>query len=192
MLSKEEQKLYFWLARDWARGMGATVDLGCFVGGSTARLAEGHRQAGHVTEIYAFDRFTAAQKAKRKHLYDKGIAVFGGHDTLPLAQSLLPEWSTQIQLVPGEIEDALWPKNPTEILVVDAGKAAVTADAIAQLFFPGLIAGNSVVVQQDLARWNQPWLAVQMALLSDHFQPVCRCGSGTTVVFLCTKPPTNP
>ncbi|MCB2131987.1 MAG: hypothetical protein KDD96_06205, partial [Rhodobacteraceae bacterium] len=58
MLKAEEQALYFWIARDWAKGAGAIVDLGCFAGGSTARLAAGAEAAGYAAEIHAYDRFS--------------------------------------------------------------------------------------------------------------------------------------
>lgn len=188
MLGADERRLYFWLARDWARGAGAIVDLGCFAGGSTARLAEGRRQAGHAARVHAYDRFTASERLKSRLLYPAGIAPFDGEDILPLARRLLAPWDGLVTLHPGAIEDGVWTGAPIEILVVDAAKSATAADAIAGLFFPSLIPGASVVVQQDHFHWRQPWIAAQMARLADCFVPLAVCAE-TTAAFLCIRSP---
>lgn len=41
MLSLEERRLLYWLAREYFAGIGAIVDGGSFVGGSTLALGEG-------------------------------------------------------------------------------------------------------------------------------------------------------
>ncbi|MBN2906788.1 MAG: hypothetical protein JXJ18_08775 [Rhodobacteraceae bacterium] len=188
MLTQAEQQLYFWLARDWARGAGAIVDLGCFAGGSTARLAEGRRQAGHAAPLHAFDRFTATPRVKKRVLYPAGIPPFEGNDILPLAQHLLAPWQGQIRLHPGEIEDSLWPGAPIEILAIDAAKSTAVLDAIAEMFFPSLIPGASVVIQQDYFHWRQPWIAVQMERMADCFAPLAICPDATAV-FMCIRTP---
>ncbi|RAP39710.1 hypothetical protein BYZ73_19150 [Rhodovulum viride] len=187
MLSRAEQAFYLWLARDWAQDAGAIVDLGCFAGGSTARLAEGRRQAGHLGSILAYDRFTATPEVKAKVLYAAGIAPFEGADLLPLVRQLLARWP--VTLVPGEIRSAVWPGGPIEILTIDAAKATDTADAIAGTFFPALLPGSAVVVQQDYFHWRQPWIAAQMEALAGCFAPLT-AGPGTTAAFLCLRPPT--
>ncbi|SMX30886.1 hypothetical protein [Actibacterium lipolyticum] len=188
MLREEEQQLYFWLTSLWAEGSGAIVDLGCFVGGSTARLAAGHAAAGLASKIHAFDRFTSDEQTKKKLLYPAGIEVFKGHDTLPLATALLGRWADRITLHPGEIEHAVW-NEPIELLVMDASKTASSADNMAEIFFPHLIAGQSLLVQQDLMHWSQPWIAAQMELLSEYFTPLAFCRD-STIVYGCTKVPT--
>lgn len=188
MLHADEQKLYFWLTALWARDAGAVVDLGCFVGGSTARLAAGAAVAGANTRIHAFDRFTADETVKTNAIYPFGIEPFEGNDTLPLARNLLEPWADRITFHPGEIEDHTWPGDPIEILIIDAAKTAGTADAIAETFFPALQPGLSLIVQQDCLHWRLPWLPAQMAALSDCFTPVARCGP-TSVLYLCTQTP---
>ncbi|MEL6203977.1 MAG: hypothetical protein AAFR47_01510 [Pseudomonadota bacterium] len=189
MLTPREQKLYFWLTSVWAKGAGVTVDLGSFAGGSTARLAEGHRAAGRATVTHAFDRFTADEDVKARVLYKSGIAPFEGSDIFPLAQDLLAPWGRSIVFHRGEIEQMSWNSGPIEILVMDASKAAKTADKMAETFFPHLVPGRSVVVQQDYLHWSQPWVPAQMERLADHFRP-CAHERRDTVVFLCTSAPT--
>ncbi|NNK67585.1 MAG: hypothetical protein HKO95_12725 [Rhodobacteraceae bacterium] len=190
MLSKQERRLYLWLAEDWAVGAGAIVDLGCFAGGSTAPLAEGCRRAGRTQPIHAYDRFRASENVKAAVLYSAGIAPFEGKDILPLTQRLLAPWEAEITLHPGDIKDQDWPSDPIEVLCVDAAKTAETADSIAAKYFPALIPGRSVVVQQDFLHWKVPWIPAQMERLADFFSPVATCPRDT-VVYLCTRTPTR-
>ncbi len=187
MLSEAEQRLYHWLAARWYTGAGAIVELGCFAGGSTARLAEGLRLSGRDGHIHAFDRFRVNEAGKRQHLYPAGIPAFEGEDLLPLARRLLAPWQKRISLHPGQIESQLWSGGAIELLVMDASKTTATADRFAGMFFPSLIPGRSLVVQQDYLHWKQPWVAAQMELMADAFRPVAHAPHHT-VVFRCEAP----
>jgi len=184
MLSRQEQLLYHWITANWATGAGAIVELGCYAGGSTARLAEGHRLAGLSSTIHAYDRFGINQHGKDKHLYPAGVEPFEGDDLFPLAKSLLAPWSDRIKLHPGMIEDQKWSGEDIEVLVMDASKSTRTTDRFAEMFFPYLIPGRSLVVQQDYLHWKQPWIAVQMELMADCFTPV-GFAPNDTIVFRC-------
>lgn len=188
MLSAEEAQLYFWLARDWSTGAGATVDLGTFAGGSAARLAAGHRAAGHPTPVIGYDQFTADENVKQRFLYPAGVAPFKGRDILMLAHRMLTRWKPAIELRAGDIQEQTWTGGPIELLVIDAAKSTALADHIAAEFFPALIPGRSIVVQQDFLHRVQPWLAAQMFLLSDYFTPLARVPRDC-MVFLCTDIP---
>jgi hypothetical protein len=189
MLSPEEAQLYFWLARDWSQNAGATVDLGTFAGGSAARLAAGHRAAGRGTPVIAYDQFTADETTKQRFLYPAGVAPFKGNDILLLAHRMLTPWKPAVELRAGDILEQAWTSGPIELLVIDAAKSTALADHIAAEFFPALIPGRSIVVQQDFLHRVQPWLAAQMFLLSDFFTPVARVPRDC-MVFLCTRTPT--
>ncbi|WP_289044132.1 hypothetical protein [uncultured Aliiroseovarius sp.] len=186
MLAGAEQKLYYWLTSEWTRDIGAVVDLGCFVGGSTARLAAGHQSAGKRSWIHAYDRFKADERTKKNELYRKGIATFKGENTYWLTRDLLEPWDERISLHRGDIMDKRWDGGPIELLILDAAKSADTTDGIAERFFSHLVPGQSLVVQQDYFHWRLPWIPVQMHLLSDWFQPVAFCPDDT-VVFLNTR-----
>ncbi|WP_424968746.1 hypothetical protein [Dinoroseobacter sp. S375] len=189
MLAPQERQFYYWAARDWARGAGAQVDLGAFAGGSTARFAAGAQAAGHGATIHAYDRFTAKEQTKQNVLYAAGVAPFEGRDILPLAQSFLAPWAAQMRYHVGHIPDLGWPGGKIELLAVDAAKIATTTDLIAAQFFPALIPGRSLLIQQDFLHWSQPWLAAQMWRMRSAFAPVAHAPRDT-VAFLCTAPVT--
>ena len=186
MLAPEEQQFYAWVTSEWMQGDGAVVDLGCFAGGSTARLAAGHQRAGHPGLIHAYDRFGANEFAKEQILYAQGVAPFKGNDILDLTIDLLTPWTERIALYPGDIKDHIWEDGPIEILVMDASKTIATMDQMARMFFPSLIPGRSLVVQQDYLFWRLPWIPIQMELLADYFTPVAHVREDT-VAFLNTK-----
>jgi len=189
MLSREEQALYLMLgATATATGAGAIVDLGCFAGGSTARLAEGARRAGSSAPIHAFDRFTADERAKAGILYRQGIPPFEGADIFPLARRLLAPWAPAITFHRGEIDRLGWDGGPIGLLVMDASKSDATMDRMAETFFPHLIPGRSLVVQQDYLHWSQPWVPAQMERLAGAFAPLAFVPRDT-VVFRCTARP---
>ncbi len=62
-----ECQLYHWVGRQ-AKGLGATVDLGAFAGGSAARLLSGLALSGHPYHLHAYDRFTAGPDVQRRFL----------------------------------------------------------------------------------------------------------------------------
>lgn len=181
MLSPDEQRLYYWLTAHWTEDIGAVVDLGCFAGGSTARLAAGHMAAGKRQWIHAYDRFKADQRTKEAELYRKGILDFKGHDIYLLTRDLLEPWEDVVTLHRGDIMEKTWNDDPIELLIIDAAKSTQAADGIAERFFPSLIAGKSLLIHQDYFHWRLPWLPVQMQRMADWFRPVTYCPNGTMV-----------
>lgn len=186
MLNWQEAQLYFWIAQHMVGTEGHIVDLGAFVGGSTAYLAQGNRQRGGQAKVFAFDQFRASEKVKARQLYPKGVHVFAGKDILPLARDFLRPWSGQICHRKGRIEDMPWCEGPISILVLDACKTADTMDEMAEIFFPHLMPGRSVIVQQDELHWKEPWIAVQMERLKDCFAPLCHVPGGA-VAYRCIR-----
>lgn len=188
MLSEDETRLYHWLGRR-AQGLGACVDLGAFAGGSAARLLSGLAVSGRPFHLHAYDRFTAREVTRRNHLYPAGVPVTEDDDILPLVRRFLAPWPDGVTLHRGDILDARWESGPVEIIAVDAAKTPELADHIAETFFPALIPGVSVVIQQDFLHAVQPWIAVQMAALRPFFAPAGQV-SHDCVVFLNTAPVT--
>lgn len=187
MLAPEERRFYYWLTAHWMRGIGEAVDLGAFAGGSTARLAAGHQRARHPGAVHAFDRFTADPRVKRRVLYCAGVPVFKGNDILPLAVRLLKPWHGHVRLVRGDIADLGWHGAPIEVLTIDAFKNAALIDQMVGSFFPALIPGRSIVVQQDMLHWAQPWISALMQRFGDAFRPVAHVPA-TSIAFLLVRP----
>ena len=177
MLSQEEGQLYHWLGTR-AQGLGATVDLGAFAGGSSARLLSGLALSGRPYHLHAYDRFQAKASTRARFLPGTDAS---DRDILPLARANLAPWAPHVTLHPGDIAAQRWTGGPVEILAIDAAKSPALADHIAAEFYPALIPGRSVVIHQDFLHDAQPWLAVQMLRLGDAMQLVGRAARDVAV-----------
>ena len=187
MLSHEESQLYHWLGRS-VQGLGATVDLGAFAGGSAARLLSGLALSGQRHHLFAYDHFRSSAAVWAKHLTGFPVPATDDNDILPIARQHLAPSAAQVTLCPGDIAASRWTGGPIEILAVDAAKGSAIADHIAAEFFPALVPGQSILIQQDYLMPAQPWLPAQMVMLADHFLPLARVAKDC-VTFLCLSVP---
>ena len=88
----------------------------------------------------------------------------------------------------GDICEQQWSGGPIEILFVDVAKHWTVCDWVTWQFFPHLIPGKSLVVQQDyLYHHWVGWLHVTMELYADYFEYVCDT-EVNSAVFLNTRP----
>jgi hypothetical protein len=188
MLKPAESQLYHWLGRT-VGGDGATVDLGSYAGGSAARLLSGLELSGHDYHLHGYDHFRSSRAFWEKFLPDEPVPDHDNADIMPIARRHLSPWADHVTLHKGEIAETRWTGGPVEILAVDAAKGAAVADHIAAEFFPALVPGRSVVVQQDYLISVQPWLCAQMVMLADCFRPLALVARDC-VVFLCVASPT--
>lgn len=188
MLTPEEGQLYHWLGRR-ARGEGATVDLGAYAGGSAARLLSGLALSGRGFHVHSYDRFRSSRSFWARYLPDEPLPESDDADLLPVVRRHLAPWERQVTLHVGDIGEMRWTGGPVEILAVDAAKGSAMADHIAAEFFPALIPGRSILVQQDYLMAVQPWLCAQMARLRDCFLPLAHVPK-VGLVFLCQAPVT--
>lgn len=167
-------------------------------------MAEGVAQAGRQQIVAGYDKFDlqdydsfktrcatywASPPASTSPHPPPALPQTAAGDLLPLAQAFLAPWKPLITMHKGQIEDMTRANGPIEVLVLDASKTAATMDQMSATFFPHLIAGRSIVVQQDFLWWQQPWIAAQMALLSEFFVPVVFVPR-FSVSYLCVKTPT--
>ncbi|WP_128515322.1 hypothetical protein [Tabrizicola thermarum] len=171
MLTPEERLFYHWLGRR-VQGDGATVDLGAYAGGSAARLLSGLALSGRRFHVHSFDRFRSSRAFWARYLPDEPLPEADDADLLPVVRRHLAPWAGHVTLHIGDIGEKRWTGGPIEILSVDAAKGAVMADHVAAQFFPALVPGRSIVVQQDYLMAVQPWLPAQMVALRDCFLPL--------------------
>jgi hypothetical protein len=189
MLTHEESKLYHWLGRT-VLGDGATVDLGAFAGGSAARLLSGLALSGREYQLHTYDRFRSSRAFWAKFMPDEPLPDADDADILPLARRHLAPWGERVTFHLGDIGTMHWAGGPIEVLSVDAAKGSAMADHIAAEFFPALMPGRSILVQQDYLMSVQPWISAQMVALAGHFVPLAKVAK-VCVAFLCVKPVTE-
>jgi hypothetical protein len=154
MIHTDERKLLYSLARDIFSGQGVIVDAGAFVGGSTLALGKGlaeNVQAKRPGVIHSFDMFQITDEYMARLLYSQdpsyqrhiGESCRSLYDffTQSIAQYVTVHW--------GNICDSPWDGTSIEILFLDIMKAWETSDYVLREFFPALMPGRSIVIQQD-------------------------------------------
>ena len=188
MLTPEEGLLYHWLGRR-AQGAGATVDLGAYAGGSAARLLSGLAVSGRDFHVHSYDRFRSSRAFWARFLPDEPLPEADDADLLPVVRRHLAPWDKHVTLHVGDIGTMRWTGGPVEILAIDAAKGSAMADHIAAEFFPALIPGHAILVQQDYLMPVQPWLPAQMVGLRECFLPLAHVPK-VGLVFLCRSPVT--
>jgi hypothetical protein len=170
MLSVEERQLLFWLASSHYRGEGAIVDGGCFLGGSTIPLGEGLTASGMAGIIDVYDRFEV--EPYMNDMYFQGENRAAGSSFRPVFEENIRHVAEHVRVHEGDLTEQSWNGDPIEILFVDLSKTWELNDFIVEQFFPSLIPGRSVVVQQDFVFAICPWVPLTMEYLADYFEPV--------------------
>ncbi|MFL6248235.1 MAG: class I SAM-dependent methyltransferase [Thermoanaerobaculia bacterium] len=190
MLIPEELRLLNYLAQDVYTGAGAIVDAGSFLGGSTVALAEGLRRNRRWkrsmigTPIHSYDRFEVEDWTRG--VYFPETVPAGTSFSEQFDQNIAP-YSELVEVHAGDIREQQWSGGPIEILFVDVAKHWTVCDWVTWQFFPHLIPGKSLVVQQDyLYHHWVGWLHVTMELYADYFEYVCDT-EVNSAVFLNTK-----
>jgi hypothetical protein len=190
MLVPDELRLLHYLADECYTGEGSIVDAGCFLGGSTLALADGLRrnlQRRRLVEtklIHTYDRFEIEDWTLGR--YFSGSAKVG-ESFRPLFDCHIAPYSDLVEVHEGDVCSFPWRGGPIEILFIDIAKHWTVCDWVTWQFFPHLIPGKSVVIQQDyLYHHWVAWLHITMEFYSDYFEYVCDTGVNS-VVFLNTK-----
>lgn len=188
MLSSYELSILFALAKDYWRGEGEIVDLGCLYGLTTRCFAEGVKLNESVAEeskakrIYAYDLFLAQDYEWWTQSSETIHAGSWFAEFLSVNQDELG----YIVPCPGDLLKMNWGHKPIEILMIDAAKAWPLNHFVISRMFPRLIPGRSVVIQQDYMHYVEYWIAIAMEYFADYFKPLDFV-YGASGLFLATK-----
>jgi SAM-dependent methyltransferase len=190
MLVPDELRLLNYFADVDYTGAGAIIDAGSFLGGSTVALADGLRhnllRRGERPRklIHAYDRFDVEEWTRATYFPRR---VQTGDSFRPLFDRNIAPYEDLVEVHAGDALDIVWNGGPVEILFIDIAKHWLTCDHITWTFFPHLIPGRSVVIQQDyLFHHWVAWLHVTMEYYADYFEYICDTGINS-VVFRYTR-----
>ena len=169
MILPEERLMLYWFARNYFQGAGHIVDAGCFQGASTAARAAGLADRGWTSPVIdTYDRFLVEGYEIPKW-FPEGSA---GTSFRALFDAHIEEFRDLVLVHDGDVTELPAPLYPVEILFVDLAKTPAINDRVATQFFPRLIAGRSVVIQQDYLHEKLPWIHVTMEYFADYFSIV--------------------
>jgi SAM-dependent methyltransferase len=188
MLTYGERALLYSLGREVRLGT-SIVDAGCFLGGSTAALALGAAKALPEPRalIHSYDLFLVDHSARMHYgalIGDREI----GADLRPVFDAVVgDDLLRYVEVHPGDLLAQRWGGGPIDVLFVDVAKTWDLSDHVAHEFFPALVPGRSVVVQQDYIHEWLPWIHITMQLLDRSFTRVAVVPGSPSVVYLCTR-----
>jgi hypothetical protein len=189
MLSLRERQLLHWLARHHVTGAGRILDGGSFLGGSTAALASGlaaRTEASWDGVIVTHDLFRVEE-------YTLGSFASCFPDTTigasfrPAFDSNVAHWSRHIEVREGDACAWGWSGEPIEILFLDMVKTWPLNDLVLEKYFPFLIPGHSVIIQQDYLWGYAPWIHMTMELMEPSVAILDSMPNGS-VAYLLTGP----
>lgn len=187
MLTMDELAVLYALARYHYRGTGKIVDLGPLLGIGTHVMARGVAQNASLgataKSIYSYDLFLGKNMLHFLPGADEGETGSVFWRFLEINRDYLDS----IMPVPGDFLAMRWTGAPIEILFVDISKSWSLNGHLLREFFPHLVPGHSILVQQDYVHVGEPWIALTMELLDDYFERLYFIYGGTAV-FRLLKP----
>lgn len=192
MLSDNERCMLHWLAREWPLGEGASiVDAGCFLGGSTLALATGLARNPGISDknyrIHSYDMFVAPNDRYALSLIGHGKKP--GNPVIDLFMASLGPLHSHVVVHMGDIVAIPAPPGAIDILFVDVAKTRLINAHLLREFFPKMIPGRSILIQQDHNDHSCPWINATMEFLANHFEVLCDDRSSR--VYQLTKPLPN-
>ena len=186
MLTEDERKLLYGLARDYAADDAAIVDAGCFLGGSTAALLAGLRdrpEPWRGPALESYDRF-------RVEAYTIPL-FFAGKTDVREGDSFRASFDAHVRdfgvphvVHEGDVTNIGWSGGPIDVLFLDLVKSWKINDAVLRDFFPFLVPGRSVIVHQDYGWGAMPWLPITVELMRDSLRLIDRMEAGTHAFFV--------
>jgi tetratricopeptide (TPR) repeat protein len=185
MLSHEEKQYLIWLTAEKFEGWGAIVDLGPWLGSSSAALAEGLKRQGKQNKIFSLDLF------RWEPSYMEAIAhenLKEGDDFLSLFVREIGDYAGWVEPQKKDLMSYAWNGGPIEILFVDAAKTWELTNAIFKGFGSHLVPGRSRVVLQDFRHHTTHWLPLIFDSRPDMWMEIEAVEDGWTVTFTPLKP----
>ncbi|WP_254070717.1 class I SAM-dependent methyltransferase [Acidisphaera sp. L21] len=170
MLTSYELAMLYASARYHVNGQGKIVDLGPSTGVGTHIFAQGVRDnpavASKAQTIYSYDLFLLENMRHFLEEADDNKT----ESTFWRFQQINQDYTNEIVPVPGDFLKMSWTGEPIEVLFVDLAKTWDLNTHVVTNFFPFLIPGHSLLIQQDYVHVGEPWIALTMEYLDEYFE----------------------
>lgn len=187
MLSLQEVQMLEWLGRTFPFQSGEMiVDGGAFLGGSTHAIATGLKQNQDALKlgcrIHSYDHFIAPESRYVRSLIGQIDADTSFYD---MYLDNISDVADVVDIHAGDFANAVAPMS-IGVLFVDIAKSPTLNDVVLDRFFPAMIPGRTILIQQDHNDQHCVWINLTMEYFADHFEYLCDDGGGSRV-FLFTK-----
>jgi hypothetical protein len=181
MTTDAERECYYRLAKE---AKGAVVELGAWMGASTAYIAAGVRD-GSKQKVHVYDKFQSKPGHVRKveEFYSKR-----GIDKAPIGPCLeqfrqnLGELMAYVDPYRCQIENMVWTGGPIAVLITDAPKRVPAISAVMTTLGPSLKPG-AIMAWQDFCHFPSYEIPACLYRLRDHLEFVEAIVPGTTLAF---------
>ena len=186
MTTDAERECFYRLARE-AHPDGEIVELGAWLGASTAYIAAALRDRGDARKVQVYDKFQSkpGHRTKVKAFYAKrGLT----DDKMPLGDAMaqvkrnLGSFLDNVELHRCQIEGVKWGDAPITVLITDAPKRVPAIAAVMTNFRKGIGAGT-VMAWQDFCHFPSYEIPACLYRLRNRLEFVEAVVPGTTLVF---------
>lgn len=205
MISREERQYLWWLAATVWKDVGHILEMGPWLGGSTACLAEGvcARREAPRHRLFTIDNFvwrrfmsdradlTLEPGESFEHVFRGNVASYGR--LIETQRAWLPDeivegdrWAEDVRGDGTRGDLFRWRAGPVEIAFVDGAKSWAGLAHFLREVAPSLTA-RSLLVLQDYKYWGSYWVPMTCELLSDEVELV-HVLPENTVTFRVTTP----
>jgi hypothetical protein len=184
MTTDAERECYYRLAVKAAQ-QGEVVELGAWMGASTAYIAAGLRDASTNQRVHVYDQFVskAGHKEKVKAFYDKqGINAVPVGPSLETFKKNLGPLMAHVEPHQGKIEQMQWGDEPIALLITDAPKRVPAISSVLTKLRKALQPG-SIMAWQDFCHFPSYEIPACLYRLRHHLEFVEAVVPGTTLVF---------
>jgi hypothetical protein len=188
MTTRSEQEYFAYYGENLYSGKGEVVDLGCWLGSTTISVVTGLEKnpafAGSERKVFAYDTFTWYDSMNEPVA---GTALVGkfqeGDSFLDAYKKRTAKYAGRIEICAGDLKEIGWHGGDIEFLLVDAMKNWELSNAILRDFYPHLIPGLSLVLQQDFAHYFTVWIHLIHWRLREYFEFADDIPDSSSVVF---------
>lgn len=191
MITTEEMRYLYWLGEHFWEDTGNIVEIGPWLGGSTACLASGMRHRVHPakSKCHVFDNFIwrdfmstraslpITDGSSFQPYFEDNLASFS--DILVVHRQALPDDDIPLDKLADSIKstgenDNIAPlawnaDEPVEILFIDGAKSWTGLAHLLRAFNQSLIPDKSLIVCQDYKFWGSYWVPMMLEYFMDHF-----------------------
>ena len=178
MLGGEERRALFWLTDKYYEGQGFIIDAGAYVGASAFCLASGLARRQDLPlktpTIFSYDYFEAIDSYVVSQLSNDFGSCQVEDNFFDKFQLQTKKYQHLIRAIPGDFLRQHWDASPIEILFIDVAKTRELNSHIVSEFFPYLIPGRSLVIQQDFYHCWHPYIHITMEFFKEYFDIIDR------------------
>lgn len=183
MTTEAERDLYYRLVREGV-GNGAIVELGAWLGASTASIAAAIRDSGVSAKAHVYDKFQSRPGHERKVQ-----AFYAAQGREPATGPSLDQFKANlgplldyVEVHKGQIEDMKWNGEPIAVLICDAPKRVPAVSAVLTTLREPLVPG-AIMAWQDFCHFPSYEIPACLYRLREHLEFVEAVVPGTTLAF---------